>query len=136
MGQRLILDTSVVIAGARGDLDLGRVFGGEDDVVLPAITLAEYMTGVLLADSEARRAERRAFLEEVLAVTPVEVYTPAVAEHHAALLAHVRRTGTSHGAHDLIIAATARATGRLLLSSDERARFNDLPKVAARLVRA
>jgi len=42
---------------------------------------------------------------------PVVDYTLEVAVQHAALLAHVRRVGRPVGAHDLIIAATARATG-------------------------
>jgi tRNA(fMet)-specific endonuclease VapC len=51
------------------------------------------------------------------------------------LLAHVRRVGRPHGAHDLIIAATARATGRVLLSTDEQAGFADLPEVPVRILR-
>ena len=65
---------------------------------------------------------------------PVVDYTPAVAAHHAALLAHVRRSGRPRGAHDLMIAATARATRRLLLSTDEQAGFAELPDVQVRLV--
>ena len=106
---RLILDSGVLVAGARGRLDLGALTD-EDDVALPAVVLAEYLTGVLLDDDQGRRAAQRAFLDDVLAVAPVVDYTPAVAEHHATLLAHVTRTGTPRGAHDLIIAATARAT--------------------------
>ena len=65
---------------------------------------------------------------------PVVDYTHAVAVHHAALLAHVRRDGRPSGAHDLIIAATARATGRLLVTTDGRAGFADLPDVEARVL--
>jgi hypothetical protein len=38
----------------------------------------------------------------------VHAYDRVVANHHGALLAHVQRTGGTRGAHDLIIAATAR----------------------------
>jgi predicted nucleic acid-binding protein len=41
--------------------------------------------------------------------------------HRAALLAHVRRTGRPCGAHDLIIAATARATEGILINTDAQA---------------
>jgi tRNA(fMet)-specific endonuclease VapC len=34
-------------------------------------------------------------------------------------------------AHDLIIAATARATGRTLITTDGRARFEELPGASA-----
>jgi predicted nucleic acid-binding protein len=37
----------------------------------------------------------------------------------------------ARGAHDLIIAAHAAETGRLIVSRDARARFNDLPGVTA-----
>ena len=70
----------------------------------------------------------------VLEVVPVEDYTPGIAVHHAELLAHVRRGGSPRGAHDLIIAATARATRRTLVTTDARARFGDLPDVASRVV--
>jgi predicted nucleic acid-binding protein len=83
----------------------------------------------------ARRAAQQAFLEELLAVTPVADYTPEVAGHHAALLAHVRRAGRPRGAHDLIIAATARATDRILVSTDAQAGgFADLPEVEVRML--
>jgi predicted nucleic acid-binding protein len=47
------------------------------------------------------------------------------------LLAHVRRSGSPRGAHDLIIAAHAAQTGRTILSRDAKARFGDLPGVTA-----
>lgn len=69
-----------------------------------------------------------------MAVTPVADYTPRVAVHHAALLAHVRRTDRPRGAHGLIIAATARTTDRILVSTDAEAGFADLPGVQTRQV--
>lgn len=50
---------------------------------------------------------------------------------HARLLAHVRRAGKPRGAHDLIIAATAAATARTLVTFDGKAAFDDLPGVHA-----
>lgn len=130
---RLILDTGVLVDAARGRLDLA-VLTGEDDVALPAVVLAEYRAGVLLTPDVARAQRRAAFLADVLAVTPVHDYTPAVAEHHAHLLAFVRRSGVPRGAHDLVIAATARATERVLVTTDGRAGFAELPEVAVRLL--
>jgi tRNA(fMet)-specific endonuclease VapC len=134
VGRRLILDTGVLIAVERGRLALDSVLAPEDDVVIAAITIAEYATGVLLADTDTTRATRRAFLDELLQVTPVEDYTPTTAEHHATLLAHVHRTGQPRGAHDLIIAATAITTDRTLITTDTRAKFGELPQVTARLI--
>jgi len=53
------------------------------------------------------------------------------ADHHGRLLAHVRRSGSPRGAHDLILAAHAAETGRMILSRDAKARFGDLPGVSS-----
>lgn len=128
-----MLDTGVLVAVARGRLDLGAI-AADDDVALPALAIAEFLVGVELDADPARRAGQQAFLDEVLSVVPVADYTPQVATHHAALLAHTRRTGRPRGPHDLIIAATARAGGRTLLTTDGRADFDNLPEVTVRLL--
>ncbi|NUT97127.1 MAG: type II toxin-antitoxin system VapC family toxin [Saccharothrix sp.] len=129
---RLILDTGVLVAATR-KAGLSTITD-EDDVTVPAVVVAEYLTGVLLDGDEARSAAQRAFLKDVLRAAPVEDYTPAVAEHHAALMAYAKRSGQPRGALDLIIAATARATGRTLVTTDSRARFDELPGVEVRVV--
>jgi tRNA(fMet)-specific endonuclease VapC len=42
----------------------------------------------------------------------------------------VHRSGRKRGAHDLIIAATAVATNRTVLTGDRKAQFGELPGVA------
>lgn len=130
---RLILDTGVLVAGVRGDLDVD-MLADTDDVAIPAIAVAEYVAGVLLDPDPGRAAAQRSFLDEILQVLPVHDYDRAVSEHHAALLAHVQRSGRRRGAHDLIVAATARATSRTILTTDQRACFSELPDVSARVV--
>lgn len=76
-----------------------------------------------------QRARRKTFVDEVIAIIPAITYDTAVAEAHAELLIAVRRQGVPRGAHDLIIAATARASGRAVMTADARA-FHDLPGVA------
>src|SRR5699024_1945052 len=89
------------------------------------------------SDTDPRRsAAQRAFLDDVLRVLPVHDYDRNVADHHASLLAHVRRTGSKRGAHDLIIAATARAANRIVVTTDKRAGFDELPDVTARIITA
>jgi tRNA(fMet)-specific endonuclease VapC len=56
-----------------------------------------------------------------------------IARHHASLLAHARRVGQPRGAHDLQIAATARATDRTIITGDATA-FDGLPGVTHRLL--
>jgi tRNA(fMet)-specific endonuclease VapC len=134
VAERLILDTSVLISAERGRIDLAAAAGDDADAVVPAIVVAEYLTGVHLAVTDEQRAARRDFLDRALQALPVETYTQRVAERHSELLAHVRRSGTTRGAHDLIIAASALATGRTVLTTDVRASFDQLPGVSARVV--
>jgi tRNA(fMet)-specific endonuclease VapC len=54
-----------------------------------------------------------------------------VARSHTQLLVAVRAGGRPRGAHDLIIAATARATGRTVVTTDDTG-FDDLPGVSVR----
>ncbi|MEN2738190.1 type II toxin-antitoxin system VapC family toxin [Microbacterium sp. X-17] len=127
MGRRLILDTGILIAYERGTIDRAAI--DDDDLAIAAITVAEYRTGIELADSAARAAERARAIATILDVVEVLDYTPATAVHHAALIASARRAGTPRGAHDLIIAAHARETGRSVVTRDDRARFGGLPGV-------
>jgi tRNA(fMet)-specific endonuclease VapC len=133
VARRLILDTGVLVRAERGRARLDRALRDDDDVVIAAITAAELLVGVELADAE-RRPARAAYVDDVLGTVPVEDYTIEVAVAHARLLAHARRTGRSRGAHDLIIAATAAATGRTVLTADMSAAFGDLPGVDALVI--
>ena len=97
---------------------------------MAAVTLAELLVGVALADSK-HRTKRQAFIDDVVSVLPIEAYEAEVAQAHATLMAHVRRVGRPRGAHDLIIAATARARDREVVTLEE-AGFEDLPGVRVR----
>jgi tRNA(fMet)-specific endonuclease VapC len=129
VGRRLILDTNVLIAYERGTLD--RASLDEDELAIGSITVAEYRVGIELADTAARAADRARALAAIVSAVDVLDYTDATAAHHARLIAHARRSGTPRGAHDLIIAAHASETGRIILSRDAKARFGDLPNVLA-----
>ncbi|MBK6885840.1 MAG: type II toxin-antitoxin system VapC family toxin [Tetrasphaera sp.] len=124
---RLILDTNTLIELDRhGDRVTG--ISESDDIAIAAVTLAELRHGALAADT-ARRPAREQFVEDVEETIEVLPYTRSTATAHGALLDHVRRSGKPRGAHDLIIAAHARQTGRQVVSLDVKARFSDLPGV-------
>jgi predicted nucleic acid-binding protein len=129
MGRRLILDTNVLIAYERGTID--RAALDNDELAIASVSVAEYRVGIELADTPERAAERARALATITSVIDVLDYTTATAAHHGRLLAHVRKSGTPRGAHDLIIAAHAAETGRTVAIRDVEARFNDLPGVAA-----
>jgi tRNA(fMet)-specific endonuclease VapC len=89
--------------------------------------------GVELAERR-QKPRRHQFVDSVLAAIPVEPYDLEIAKVHAALLAHTQREGRARGAHDLLIAATARARSRMVVTADSRG-FHDLPQVAVRVLR-
>ena len=125
----LLLDTTFLIDSERGAADLDDLIEDDDDVAIAAITLAELTVGVELAASH-QRARRKLYVDEIAASVPILPYDEPVALRHASLLVAVRRAGRPRGAHDLIIAATAAAAGRTVVSADRRA-FDGLPGVAA-----
>jgi predicted nucleic acid-binding protein len=128
VGRRLILDTNILIAYERGTIDRGAL--DNDELAVAAITIAEYRVGIELADTAERAANRARALVAITSAIDVLDYTETTAAHHARIIAHVRRSGRPRGAHDLIIAAHATETARLIVSRDAAARFGDLPGVA------
>ena len=129
MALRLILDTNTLIAYERHRFDISVL--DEDDLAIAAVTVAEFRTGIELAQSPQRAAERARVLAAITSIITVLDYTEATAAEHGRLLAHVRRTGAPRGAHDLIVAAHAVEDTRTVLSLDAKARFGDLPGVVA-----
>lgn len=128
--ERLIVDTGVLVAIERGTTIAPDVIPDDADIAVAAITAAELLVGVELAD-EHRRATRGATVEAILQTFDALPFDLEVARHHATLLAHARRSGRPRGAHDLQIAATARASGRIVVTTDHSA-FDDLPGVRYR----
>lgn len=130
--ERLIVDTGVLIAIERGRQIDTTLLPDDADIAIAAITASELMVGVELADVK-RRPARKATVDAILATFDVIAFDLDVARHHAALLAHARRTGRPRGAHDLQIAATVRATRRMLVTTDAHG-FDDLPAVDHRVL--
>lgn len=127
---RLLLDTTFLVSADRERESLDEVISDDDDVAIAAISVAELTVGVELS-SGTRKRDRQAFVDDLLESVPVIPYDVSVAESHATLLVAVRRQGRPRGAHDLIIAATAHATGRDVVSADPTG-FEDLPGVELR----
>ncbi|MEK7426106.1 MAG: PIN domain-containing protein [Actinomycetota bacterium] len=126
----LLLDTNVLIEAERATLDLDALIADNDEPAVAAITIAELGVGVEIATGRRRQA-RRAFLEDIVASLPILGYDLEVARVHSGLLVAVGKSGRPRGAHDLIIAATAKSAGRTLVTADKRG-FNDLPGVKVR----
>jgi tRNA(fMet)-specific endonuclease VapC len=130
---RLILDTGVIVAAERRHLELRTVIGDHDPAI-SAITAMELLVGV--GRTQPKYRDMIALNAEAwLAIMPVENHTVHVARAHAHLATHTRRTGRPRGPIDLVVAATACATGRTLITTDSAAAFHDLPGVRAEVVR-
>ena len=112
----LVIDTGVwVLAEKTGNtLDFARwaSYGG---AYMSAITASELLVGVERANTAERRAQRGAFVENLLSSIPVLEFSMPVVRTHARLLAALSRN-LAAGAHDALIAATAVHHGYALLT--------------------
>lgn len=77
--ERLIFDTSVLVSAERSGGHLDELASDDDDVVIAAVTAAELLVGVELADVR-RKPARRGFVEAILAQIPIETYDLAPPE--------------------------------------------------------
>ena len=110
-----LLDTSVLIAP--------ETFGLEElppAAAISIITLGELHAGVLLAGDDGVRDARRRRLDAVRSVFSPLVVDEPVAERYGQLLALARSQRRTEKATDLLIIATAAATGRTLYTHDAR----------------
>ena len=127
---RLLLDTTFLVDADRSKASLDDLIADDDEVAIAAITVAELLVGVLLADTP-HRVDRQQFVDDVRVSIPIVEYDTTIAAAHAELLVAVRRQGRPRGAHDLIIAATATATQREVVTADSSA-YEELPGVTIR----
>ena len=118
----IVVDSSVLIAGERGQLDLASTLEaiGDEEIAIAAITASELLHGVHRARTAAQRSRREAFVEHLLSSVPVLPFDLNAARVHATLWADLAKRGINVGAYDLLIAATAVATGHRVATRDER----------------
>ena len=127
-----LIDTSVLIAIERGELDLATI--REDDaeeLAIAAITASELLHGVHRLRSAVARTRAERFVEELFASVPVVPFDLDVARVHARLDAELSTSGTAVGDADLIIAATAVWLDYRIATRDRRSfpRIPGLPVV-------
>jgi tRNA(fMet)-specific endonuclease VapC len=129
----ILIDSSVLIAAERGDLDFGSLLAQPrgEEVAIAAITAAELLHGVFRAGAPARRARREAFVERLLELLPVLPFDLTVARIHARVWASLATRGVTLGTHDLLIGATALAHAASVATRDARS-FARIPGLAWR----
>lgn len=134
MARRVILDTGVLIAIERGKLDIDTVLGA-DDASIATITAMELLAGVERAGGAHKKA-RAAHVEALLSSLPIDAYNLEVARVHARLAVEAMSKGRPRSTYDMMIAATAAATDRVLLTTDAKAGFDQLTGVRVEMLTA
>jgi predicted nucleic acid-binding protein len=110
---RALLDTSVVIASGDALRD-----ESEATAAISVLTIGELQAGVRLAKSAQTRAERQARLNAIRAMFEPIAVDETIAYAYGELLAFARSQRRTTNATDLLIIASASATGRTLLTLD------------------
>jgi len=95
-------------------------------VYISAVIVSELLMGVHRANTEDRRQRRSAFVETVISGVGVLDFTVPAARVHAEIHAELAKKGQMIGAHDLIIAATARCHDLSVLT-DNVQEFSRVP---------
>lgn len=118
----VLIDTSILIAYERGQLDVAaRVAGRQaEEAFLSVISASELLHGVHRASDPAIRARRLAFVEAILARFPVFDIDLETARTHAALWSSLAQRGEMIGVHDSWIAATCIARNLTLITGNVR----------------
>lgn len=120
----LVIDTSALVSLERSEKSWHRTLSsfGNEAAVIPAIVFAELVTGVLLADTPGRAANRSSKLETLVSIIPIVDFGRGAAERWAELFAKQRSCGRILPANDMAVAATALELGYGVLvgPKDER----------------
>lgn len=128
----LILDSSVLIAAerqgrnARQTLADIAVHAAGEDVAVSVITLVELAHGVTRANTPARMATRRQFLNELISALPVHPITVSVALRAGQIDGEITAQGIRLALSDLLIGVTALELGYRVATANVR-HFNRVP---------
>jgi tRNA(fMet)-specific endonuclease VapC len=123
----LMVDTNVFIRFEKsGDPIDFSSWEDSEQVYISVVIASELLMGVHRANTEERRKRRSVFVEAVISGVGVLDFTVVAARVHAEISADLASKGQMIGAHDLIIAATARCH-HLSLLTDNVKEFSRVP---------
>jgi tRNA(fMet)-specific endonuclease VapC len=116
-----VIDSSVLIAAERGSLDLTLALGEhrEELYAMSAITASEILHGLHRVKS-AKRPGMEAFVETLFDSLSILPFDLKCARVHARLWAECASSGNMVSMRDLMIAATALASGHEIVTRDMR----------------
>lgn len=123
-----LVDTSVLIAAERGDIDLRALFARQAvfDVATATICVSELLHGTHRLKNAMARARAERNVERLLTGLSIVSFDLEIARLHARLGADLAAGGTQIGAHDLIVAATALSLDYDVATRDRRS-FPKIP---------
>jgi tRNA(fMet)-specific endonuclease VapC len=128
----VILGSSVVIEAERQQLNVAQLLKqiaqkiGEREAALSSITLAELVHGIYRANTEERRARRRAFLDDLKAAVPVYSITDNTAELIGKISGESAVKGVTIPFDDLLIGTCALERGYAVATRNQR-HFQRIP---------
>lgn len=111
----IVINTCVIIAAEKGQIDFSK-WQGYGQGYISSITVTELLVGVERASTEERRIKRAAFVENIIDSFTILPFDTEAARIYAKILANLASIGVGPGAHDMIIAATAIASGYAVLT--------------------
>ncbi len=128
----VILDSSLVIEAERQQLNVAQFLKqivqklGEREAALSSITVAELVHGIHRANTEDRRARRRAFLDDLKATVPVYPITDNTAELVGKISGESSAKGVTIPFDDLLIGTCALERGYAVATRNRR-HFEKIP---------
>ncbi len=123
---RVVLDTSMLIALEKQSLDIQVLISKDLEVFVPELAVAEYLVGVELTTSSARKTMRLAFLQTIEDFTKPVTFDREHAHNLAKLIAQTKLLGRPRGSIDLAVAASAVTLDATLYTRDSRGKFDQL----------
>lgn len=123
----LMVDTNVFICFEKSGKPIDfSAWEGSERVFISVVIASELLMGVHRANTEERRQRRSTFVEAVIGGVGILDFAIPVARVHAEIHAELAKKGQVIGAHDMIIAATARCHDLALLT-DNVQEFSRVP---------
>ncbi len=120
----LILDSSILIAAERRGETVAQLLNqvlamaGNQETALSAIALVELVHGIHRANTPQIRAQREAFIQELLADVPVHPLTQQIAFLAGRIDAEQQSKGVKIPFQDLLIGATALHLGYAVVTGN------------------
>jgi len=128
----IVLDSSIIIEAERKHQTVEELHEsiqqrfGEIEITMSAVTLAELVHGVARANTEQRRARRRAFIDELKQDVPVHPVTDATAELAGTIGGEQAAKGITIPIDDLLIGTSAIEQGYAVATRNVR-HFKSIP---------